>query len=212
MGALVQLGLLLGVARELEWYNAWLYGGLLLLAKAASAALLTQVNPAVLNARGTKQRLSKRERIFFAVYVPSTLSIPIIAAIDVGAAGWTHRGSAELALGVALGALGTAGIVWALAVNKHFEPTVRIQRDRGHTVCRSGPYRFVRHPGYVAVILLCTALPLILGSYWCYVPVVVLGVAFVMRTRYEDQLLRAELDGYEDYTADTHYRLVPWIW
>ncbi len=212
LGVLVHLGLLLGVAGELAWHNAWLYGGLMLVAKVISAAVLTRVNPGVVNARGTKQPLSGRERIFFAVYVPSTLSIPTIAALDVGAAGWTHNSSAELYLGLAFAVLGTAGVVWALAVNEHFEPTVRIQRDRDHSVCRAGPYKFVRHPGYVAALALYAGLPITLGSYWCYVPVSVLGVAFVVRTGYEDRLLRAELEGYEDYAAETRYRLLPGVW
>ena len=212
MAAVVQLALALGFARSLGWFNAWLYGGLLVAGKVTSALLLTRINPAVVNARGVRHPMSTRERVFFSVYIPTSLSIPIIAGLEVGGPGWTHYSAMELVVGAALWTVGTGAIVWALAVNAFFEPTVRIQRERGHRVCGSGPYRFIRHPGYAGAIALTAGIPLLLGSRWCFVPVAVVTVAFIVRTVYEDRLLREELGGYDAYAAETQYRLLPLVW
>lgn len=212
IAAVIQVALALGAARALDWYNAWLYAAVLLAVKLSSALILTRINPAVLNARGTKQPMSKREKIFFAVFLPSTLAIPIVAGFDVGGAGWSHRSATELAIGLGLVVAGTGVIIWALAVNAFFEPTVRIQRDRAQQVCTAGPYRFVRHPGYSGVILATSGIPLTLGSMWCFVPLAVMTVAFIVRTGYEDRMLCAKLDGYAAYAAETRFRLLPLVW
>jgi protein-S-isoprenylcysteine O-methyltransferase Ste14 len=212
MAAVIQLVLALASARTLGWYNAWLYASVLLAVKVSSALILSRVNPAVLNARGTRHAMSVRDRIFFSVFIPSALAIPIVAGVDVGVAGWTHRSDLELAVGLALVLSGASLVVWAIAVNAFFETTVRIQHDRGQRVCTSGPYRFVRHPGYTGAIAATSGVPLALGSYWCFVPVVVMTLAFIARTADEDRLLRAELDGYDVYAARTGYRLCPFVW
>lgn len=212
MAALIQLALALGTARTIGWLNAWLYVALLLGVKLGSALVLTRMNPAVLNARGTKRAMNKRERLFFSVFIPSTLAIPIIAGVTAGAPGWSHRSVLELAVGIGLLIAGATLVIWALAVNAFFEPTVRLQRDRGQRVCTSGPYRVIRHPGYAGAIVASAGVPLILGSPWALLPVVVMTVAFVVRIRYEDALLQEELDGYVDYAKGTRFRLLPYVW
>lgn len=209
---MIALALALAAARTLGWCSAWLYAGTVLLIKVSSAATILPVNPAVLNARGTRQKPSQRERIFFAVFVPTSLAVPIVAGLDVGGAGWTHRSVPELAIGVALALLGAALVIWALRENAFFEPTVRLQTDRGQGVCDTGPYRLVRHPGYLGAMVGAIGPPPILGSRWALVPVAVQAVAFVVRTAYEDRMLRDELEGYEEFAERTRYRLLPPIW
>jgi protein-S-isoprenylcysteine O-methyltransferase Ste14 len=104
-------------------------------------------------------------------------------------------------------------LTWAMAVNTHFEKTVRIQHDRGHRVIDSGPYRIVRHPGYLGAILGFTlAAPLLLGSWWSFVPAVAAVVCLIIRTSLEDRTLQNELDGYKDYAQNVRYRLLPGLW
>ena len=76
----------------------------------------------------------------------------------------------------------------------------------------SGPYRVVRHPGYTGAIVAAAGVPLALGSRWCFAPFAVMTVAFLIRTAYEDHMLRAELDGYDAYAAATRWRLLPFVW
>lgn len=101
---------------------------------------------------------------------------------------------------------------WAMVENEHFEQFVRIQEERGHRAVTTGPYRFVRHPGYLGAILGALATPLMLGSAWTFVPAGLVALLFVVRTYLEDQALRRELQGYEEYTKQTRFRLVPWVW
>lgn len=101
---------------------------------------------------------------------------------------------------------------WAMAANKFFSGVIRIQEDRGHTVETGGPYRFVRHPGYVGGILHHLAAPLMLGSWWALIPGGIGALLFVIRTALEDKTLQDELPGYQAYARQTRYRLLPGIW
>ena len=103
-------------------------------------------------------------------------------------------------------------MVWAEKVNKFFEPTVRIQADRGHHVIDTGPYAYVRHPGYVAAILIFSGFALALGSLWALVPAALVGAVLVLRTELEDRTLADELQGYRDYQRRVRHKLIPNVW
>jgi protein-S-isoprenylcysteine O-methyltransferase Ste14 len=96
--------------------------------------------------------------------------------------------------------------------NPHAETSVRIQAERDHRVVAAGPYGVVRHPMYVGLILLYVAQALILGSVWALVIAGLIAVLFLWRTAMEDQVLRKDLPGYEEYTSVTRYRLMPGLW
>jgi protein-S-isoprenylcysteine O-methyltransferase Ste14 len=96
--------------------------------------------------------------------------------------------------------------------NAYFSEGVRIQTDRGHAVVSSGPYRFVRHPGYVGVLLSHLSVPLLLGSYWALIPAGALAAVVIIRTALEDRFLHTMLDGYAEYARRTRYRLLPRLW
>ena len=117
-----------------------------------------------------------------------------------------------VALGYLLFAAGYALSTWALAVNKFFEPSVRIQTDRGQKVIDTGPYRIVRHPGYAAGIPALVGIALALGSWWALIPVGISSALVILRTQWEDQTLQAELPGYKDYTRRVRCRLIPGVW
>lgn len=212
MSAVILTAIALLSAWHIGWLSAWLYGAVGLALKLGAAVVLARVNPSVLNARGTRQKMSQREKIFFLFFVPAGFAVPIVAGLDVGAAGWTHRSAAELVFGLSAIVAGMSFVVWALAVNKFFEPTVRLQSDRGHYVCTDGPYRIVRHPGYAGAIVAGIGVPFVLGSMWCFVPFAVTVAAFIVRTRYEDRMLHTELAGYPAYAEKTRFRLVPFVW
>jgi protein-S-isoprenylcysteine O-methyltransferase Ste14 len=99
-----------------------------------------------------------------------------------------------------------------MMVNTHFETTVRIQNDRGHKVITDGPYKMVRHPGYVGAILWVVATPLIIGSIVGLIPAVIACFVLIIRTLFEDSTLHRELDGYAEYAGKIKYRLLPGIW
>ena len=111
-----------------------------------------------------------------------------------------------------LTALGYAFAAWAFAENRFFSSVVRIQEDRGHAVCDSGPYRIVRHPGYAGNILPLLGIVLALGSLWTLIPAAVALVIAVIRTALEDRTLLEELPGYQEYARRVRYRLFPGIY
>ena len=105
-------------------------------------------------------------------------------------------------------ALGQGLFSWAMASNKFFSHTVRMQMDCGHTVVTSGPYQYVRHPGYSGMILALLTTPVMLGSWWALIPGGLTALLYVVRTAWEDRTLQAELAGYKAYAQQVRYRLI----
>jgi protein-S-isoprenylcysteine O-methyltransferase Ste14 len=140
------------------------------------------------------------------------LAIWIVAGLDERL-GWSPPVVVWLSIVAVIVALaGSVLATWAMLSNTFFSGTVRIQGERDHTVASGGPYRFVRHPGYLGGILFDVATPLILGSVWAFVPTALTLCAFFVRTALEDRTLREELDGYQAYAQQTRYRLLPGVW
>ncbi|MCG8348985.1 MAG: isoprenylcysteine carboxylmethyltransferase family protein [Chloroflexales bacterium] len=101
---------------------------------------------------------------------------------------------------------------YALIENRYFSGVVRIQRDRGHRVVSSGPYRWIRHPGYAGALLAYLATPVFLDAPWAFLPTVFLAIALLIRTGLEDRTLQDQLEGYREYAKRVQYRLLPGIW
>jgi protein-S-isoprenylcysteine O-methyltransferase Ste14 len=101
---------------------------------------------------------------------------------------------------------------WAMIANPHFEPTVRIQKDRDHKVVIAGPYGIVRHPGYLAGVIYAFSIPLIIGSVLTFFPVSIYALLMIIRTIFEDRTLCKELNVYSEYAQKVRYRLFLWLW
>jgi protein-S-isoprenylcysteine O-methyltransferase Ste14 len=198
----------------------WVWGWMLLIVLgiflAAHPIILIPINPALLVERekGLRDRGVKTWDRWIAALAGGVFPMIswIVAGLDFRLI-WTE--SLPLAVhlgGLLLMALGFALFLWAMASNAFFAEGVRIQTERGHTVATGGPYRYVRHPGYSGAMLAMIASPLLLGSPWALIPAVISAGLYVVRTYLEDNLLKAELPGYEDYARRTRYRLVPGIW
>jgi len=115
-------------------------------------------------------------------------------------------------VGLFLCVLGYSIAGWALIENRFFSSIVRIQIERGHEVCDSGPYRFIRHPGYAGNLLPLVGIVLALSSLWAIIPATVALILVIIRTELEDRTLQEELPGYRDYARRVRYRLIPWIY
>ena len=141
-----------------------------------------------------------------------TFPLFIVAGLD-HRFGWSPEFPVWLnILGFGLIIPGYAFATWAIAENRFFSVMMRIQMERGHVVCDSGPYRVVRHPGYAGNMLSLPGIALALGSIWTIIPAIVAFAIIVIRTRFEDQALQEELPGYKDYAGRIRFRLIPGIY
>ena len=146
------------------------------------------------------------------VAIAGPLTVLLLAALDKRW-NWTMMPSATtLMLGSAITLAGFVLATWALISNPFFSGTVRIQRDRGHHVIESGPYGWMRHPGYAGAIISYLGFPLLLDSWWACAPLLATSAVMAFRTKREDQTLQAELPGYSEYSQRVRYRLLPLIW
>ena len=196
------------------WTKGWLFILVIVVASIPATLYLRRFNPDVIAARINRYEGTKRWDMLLGVIfiLPTLLAIPIVAALDDGRFHWFHIPWWGCVLGYTLLIIGMVGVTWAESVNKFFEPSVRIQTDRGHKVIDTGPYAIVRHPGYVSGFLVFIGMPLSLGSMWASIPAILLCLIVVVRTILEDRTLRTELPGYEEYAQRVRYRLIPGIW
>jgi protein-S-isoprenylcysteine O-methyltransferase Ste14 len=152
----------------------------------------------------------KRITVIGSVLYP--LAILVVAGLDARF-DWSLQVPTTLQFAaLVIAAAGNLISIWATAVNRFYSRFVRIQKERGHLVISDGPYRYVRHPGYLGQIIFSLASALALGSLWALIPAGLFAVLLVVRTALEDRTLQDELAGYKAYTKRVHHRLIPHIW
>jgi protein-S-isoprenylcysteine O-methyltransferase Ste14 len=200
-------------AGRINWVRAWIWIGLWSTMLTLNGIVLFKKNPELINARGKKHEDTKGfDKLIFALSTPLFILLFAVAGLDAGRFGWSSMSLGWLIVGILMFILGGVFAAWAMFENAHFELTVRIQEERHHQVCSSGPYRYVRHPGYLGAIVTYIGYPLILGSWWALLPAVAIALVLVLRTVLEDRTLQKELPGYKEYAVSTRYRLVPLVW
>jgi protein-S-isoprenylcysteine O-methyltransferase Ste14 len=195
---------------RLDWGWAWAYLGVGVGILVINASVLP---PELIAERGqVKEDTKDWDRVLAIFIIIPTLGTLIVAGLDERY-GWSPQLDwAIQVVALVFFALAQGLFSWAMASNKFFSGTVRIQEERGHTVASGGPYRYVRHPGYVGYIISWTATSLTLGSLWALIPAGLVMCLMVVRTALEDRTLLDELDGYPDYAARVRYRLLPGVW
>jgi len=152
------------------------------------------------------------DRVILAVYSVLLPTIFIVAGLDAGRFRLSKVPLAVRAAAWAGITLASALILWTATANTYLSRQARIQDDRGQQVVTSGPYRHVRHPMYLGVIMIFLLLGPALGSWCGLLPGLGIDALFIVRTAKEDTMLREELTGYEAYAQQVPYRLMPWLW
>lgn len=210
---LALVALVFGPVGRLDWFPGWRFIAFLVIVYGVAALALARVNPVIFRARSRFQPGAERwDLALLAFMLPAMLLEIPLATLDAGRMMWSPAPPAVVASGYALLGVGIALAAWAQAVNRFFEPGVRLQRERGQRVISTGPYAIVRHPGYVGAFMVFAGLALALGSFWALVPAGIASAILVVRTAWEDALLRAGLDGYATYAQRVRYRLLPGVW
>ena len=201
-------------AGKVTWINAWIYVGLISIYHVISTVVLAKINPQVLNERGSviKKGTKGFDKVYVSLYSLLSFGSLVIMGFDAARFQWSIMPFWLTILGIFIFIPMWLLGIWAMAVNKFFEWTVRIQDDRNQYVCTSGPYKVIRHPGYIGLIISLLAYPLILGSWWGFLPNFVSIFIIVIRTMLEDRTLQKELPGYKDYAQKMKYRLIPFVW
>ena len=200
---------------DLGWWQAWLYSVLIVVAGIGPRMWAEKRHPGLLAERsqlGKAQDVKSWDKVLAPLMAVSmSFLLVIVAGLDHHF-GWSPAFPTWLnILGFILIVPGYTVAGWALVENRFFSSVVRIQTDRGHIVCDSGPYRMVRHPGYAGNVLALPGIVLALGSVWTIIPVIVALIIAVVRTALEDKTLQEELPGYQDYVRRVRYRLIPGV-
>lgn len=193
----------------------WIFFCASFLHYSVSTAVQYKFNPELLVQRLKRRREGSKlwdEILMRVSNLTVLIAIPVIAGLDLGRFHWLSLDIYSAVVGSVFFITSTVLINWAMIVNPYFEQTVRIQKDRGHKVITSGPYKIVRHPGYLAGILYTLSIPLIIGSLYTFIPVGIYVLLIVIRTLLEDRTLHKELNGYPEYAKKVRYRLLPWLW
>jgi protein-S-isoprenylcysteine O-methyltransferase Ste14 len=213
MAAITGLILFLAAGR-LDWTGAWTFLALNIFTQTLSAIILTRRQPDLLGERSQVGQGTKGWDRFFApaITIFGTLAMIVVAGLDLRFR-WSENISIFIWWVALMGSLASQlFVLWAMATNRFFATTVRIQEERGHQVVDSGPYRIVRHPGYAGSVVYTLLIPLVLGSYWVYIPAILTVILLVIRTMLEDRTLQEELSGYGEYARKVPSRLIPRVW
>jgi protein-S-isoprenylcysteine O-methyltransferase Ste14 len=198
-----------------DWWEAWVYAIISILGFAISRALAARRHPDLLTERARFMRHENAaawDRLLAPLVGLGGGLIPLVAGLDA-LFGWSPTFSlpAKIVSLIIILAGYTLGS-YALIQNRYFSGMVRIQTNRGHQVVSTGPYRWVRHPGYAGALLTYLATPVFLDALWAFLPVVFLMIVLVIRTELEDRTLQDRLEGYCDYARRVRYRLLPGVW
>jgi len=207
--ALVMATALFVSAGRLDMPFAWLYVAL----HALSMLAVHFVAAPDLRQEGLRAIAAGRDRLSCLLIPPLSIAYWIIAGLDTGRFHWSDSVPLSVRVVALVVYAVSSGLgIWAVYTNRFFSSSVRIQHERGHHVVTSGPYQYVRHPGYLAGLLRVLCGCLALGSWVALLAYGGYLFAFLRRTRLEDRFLHEELAGYAEYAAKVRYRLLPGVW
>ncbi len=211
--ALLSPVVVVAVAGRTDLPRVWLFATLSLGCLLAGGLIVGGLTPEIINRRGEKRwGTIWWDKLFLLAYSVLGFLLALTAGFDLRRFNGPTLDPQFAAIGVTLYVAAAGLFIWAMVTNPHFEMIVRIQTDRNHRVVTTGPYRIVRHPGYVAGALLSLSAPLIVGSSLALLPACGIAVLYVARTELEDRMLRRELAGYQAYADRVRYRLLPFAW
>lgn len=208
------IGMILFIAAgRLDWTWAWVYLGV-----SAAVVIIFGIffMPGHLDLIAERSEVKEGtkgwDKVVTTAMLVVTLAMFVVAGLDYRF-GWSGEVTPAVhVIAAVVMVLGYVILYWAMLTNRFFATTVRIQTERDHQVVDGGPYRFVRHPGYVGIVVDTLASLVLLGSWWA-LAIGALDVAlYVVRTALEDRTLQAELPGYKAYAERTRYRLIPGIY
>jgi protein-S-isoprenylcysteine O-methyltransferase Ste14 len=198
-----------------DWWEAWVYAIIGILSFAISRVLAARRYPDLIaeRARYLQYENAKTwDKLLAPLLGFGGVMVLLIAGLDA-LFDWSPAFSLTVKiLSLVIILAGYALGSYALIENRFFSGMARIQTERGHQVVSSGPYRWIRHPGYAGALLTYLVIPFLLDSGWAFLPAMLSNALLVIRTDLEDKTLQNELEGYRDYARRVSYRLLPGVW
>ncbi len=210
VATLVFVAIVLVSAGRVAVWQAWVYAGVSFATNVAQRLILGK-NPQLAKERAKPPKDARSfDKALLGVGLLLTIAMLVTAGLQLRSG--PGLSIAWFGFGLALELVGMLLFMWALRENAFFSAVVRVQTDRRHAVCTTGPYRVVRHPGSLGMIIGTLGFPLLFESTWSFVPAGLFALSLVVRTHLEDALLTKELEGYGEYREQTRFRLVPGVW
>jgi len=212
-GALVFFIILFISAGRIDYWQGWVYVIIGLIMAILNYTLLKPDSDLLLERSRPGIGIKNWDKTILGLSLLMTVTMYIIAGLDSGRYLWSPDFHWILTvLGIILTLSGQFLFLLAQKQNKFFSSTVRIQKEREHTVIDTGLYKTVRHPAYMGSVIQLAGFPLLFGSLWSIIPVSLLVILHAIRTFLEDRTLKKELAGYLEYSHKTRYRIFPFIW
>jgi protein-S-isoprenylcysteine O-methyltransferase Ste14 len=203
------------ISGRLGWWQVWVLAAVVILSFLVSRAVAARRNPGILAERasyGRHENVQPWDRWLSPLTAFGSAFILLAAGLEARFNGPAGFSFAVQVPGMALILFGYGLASYAFVENAFFSGTVRLQTERGHHVISSGPYGWVRHPGYAGSLLASLGMPLWLDSAWSFLPAAAVAALIFLRTRLEDRFLQESLPGYRNYARKVRYRLLPGIW
>ncbi|KYK21493.1 hypothetical protein AYK25_03350 [Thermoplasmatales archaeon SM1-50] len=200
-------------AGRLDYWQGWVFNGVNILFILLTYFALSDRKDLIKERLKPGEGMKQWDKIYYVLSTPLFFVMFILSILD--ATRFSLQPTVPfliMVLGVLLYCLGQIIVLCAKRANRFFSSVVRIQADRKQDVCTTGPYRFVRHPGYLGGLIFTIGTPLMLGSFWGLIPGFFTIILMFGRTSLEDTTLKNELPGYEDYSKKVRYKIIPLLW
>ena len=213
LGTLLFFSVIFLCAGRLDYWQGLVYVGIGLIMLVLNYTALRLDDELLKERTKPGEGAKKWDKTILGLSFVATISMYCIAGVDSGRYHWSPQFHWSLyGLGIILTIAGQLLFLIAQKQNRFFSSTVRIQTERGHTVCDTGLYSVVRHPAYMGSLIQALGFPLLFGSLWSIIPTVLSIILLITRTCLEDRTLNRELQGYTEYTHKTRYKLIPCLW
>ncbi|HZP98799.1 MAG TPA: isoprenylcysteine carboxylmethyltransferase family protein [Reyranella sp.] len=204
--------LLFAIHWTFDWWQAWAFLAVYFACSIAISLWLASADPELMQRRMRGGPLAEKEpvqRLIMLIASAGFAGLIIVPALD-RRFGWSHLSMAESLFGDLLLALGWLGIFVVFRENSYSSATIELAPDQ--KVISSGPYAFVRHPMYVAALVMLAGIPIALGSWWGLLALAAIFPALVWRIIDEERFLSRNLAGYAAYKEKVRHRLIPHLW
>lgn len=204
------IGLLVFIpAGTINYFNGWLFMGVLFIPMLLAGIVMMIKNPELLKSRLDAKEKQKEQGLVIKLSGLMFIIGFIVAGLDYRY-NWLQL--PKLGVYIAVGLFLFGYIMWGIVLkqNTYLSRTIKVTENQ--KVIDSGLYGIVRHPMYTATIILFLSMPLVLGSIIAFFVFLMYPVLIVIRIIYEEKFLEKELDGYIEYKKKVKYRLIPYIW